>query len=100
MYETSAGKCPFDQWMKGLDGSLRVTVAARIKRIQQGNLGNCKAVGGVFELKFKVGGAIRIYFAYIDGQVILLLHGGNKSRQQDDIKRAQTYWADWQRRNE
>lgn len=99
MYQTESGRTPFESWLKGLDQSLRVKVVGRLERLKHGNLGNCKAVGGVFELKMEVGGGIRIYFGFFGEAVVLLLCGGNKSTQKADIKKAKMYWDDWTWRN-
>ena len=67
-----------------------MSVLKRIERTKIGLFGDHKSVGkGVSELKFKTG--IRIYYAEIDNQILLLLLGGNKTRQSDDIKKAQEY---------
>ena len=95
-YVGKNGKAPFDEWFEKLDGSLRARVRARIKRIEQtGNLGVYKAIGLICELKFSVGGGVRVYFAQEENNLILLLVGGNKSKQRVDIKRAMEYWEDY-----
>lgn len=95
-YVGNNGRTPFDEWFKKLDSSLRARVRARIKRIEHtGNLGFCRPVGPLYELKFSIGGGVRIYFAKEQDDLILLLVGGNKSRQQDDIEKAIKYWEDY-----
>jgi putative addiction module killer protein len=40
----------------------------------------------------------RVYFGQIGLTIVLLLCGGDKSTQQQDIRRAKEYWADYERR--
>ncbi len=97
-YETSDGKIPFKQWYKRLDNSLKGKINQRLKRIITGNYGSYRTLSGdVFELKFING--VRIYFAEQDRTIILLLLGGNKTRQSDDIEKAQKYLKDHKERN-
>ena len=60
--------------------------------IMDENFNNYKSVGdGVFELRFFFGAGYRVYFAFDGENVILLLCGGDKSTQNDDIKKAKEY---------
>ena len=53
---------------------------------------NYKSVGdGIYELRFFFGAGYRVYFAFDGENVILLLCGGDKSTQNDDIKKAKEY---------
>ena len=62
---------------------------------QYGKFRNLKK--GISELKFDSGE--RIYFAELGNVIILLLQGGNKTRQSNDIKVAQEYLQDYLERN-
>jgi putative addiction module killer protein len=54
-----------------------------------------RSVGeGVCESKIDLGPGYRIYYA-IDGQMIVLLCGGDKSAQDEDIRRAKSFWEDY-----
>lgn len=54
-----------------------------------GNLGDCKSVGDdVSEMRIDYGPGHRLYFAWREDKLILLLVGGDKSTQQKDIVRA------------
>ena len=66
-------------------------------RVEEGNFGAHESVGdGVFELKEYYGPGYRVYYGLIDSTTVLLLCGGDKSTQKQDIKRAKAYWADYQ----
>lgn len=66
---------------------------------QAGHLGDTRSVGGgVFEMRIHVGQGYRVYYGRQGDALVILLCGGSKSTQKDDIQAAQGYWADWRRR--
>jgi putative addiction module killer protein len=68
-------------------------------RLEQGNLSNTKSVGGgVLEYRLDFGPGYRIYFGRDGDDLIILLCGGTKQRQRQDILRAQVHWSDYKRR--
>lgn len=78
----------------------KTSVLKRVNRIEQGNFGDHKFCrDGIWELRINVGAGYRVYYAISGKQVVLLLCGGSKKTQNDDIDRACAYWQDWQRRN-
>ncbi len=85
----------FTEWLDGLsDASVRGMIAARIKRLERGLMGDVEPVGnGVSELRIHFGVGWRIYFVQRGGQVIVLLVGGSKRTQKTDIKRAKALAA-------
>ena len=99
-YITPDDKTPFLKWLESLrDIKARAKIRTRLDRVQVGNLGDHRPVGkGVWELKIDYGPGYRVYFGKIGSSVILLLCGGDKSTQQQDISKAQEYWADYERR--
>lgn len=64
-------------------------IQARIDRAECGNLGDCVPVGqGVSEMRVHYGPGYRIYFVQRGTEIIVLLAGGDKSTQTEDIKAA------------
>jgi putative addiction module killer protein len=80
----------FDKWLKELrDLHARARIFERIRRLREGNLGDIKPVGkGVSEMRISYGPGYRLYYAQHGGSLIILLCGGDKSSQKEDIARA------------
>ena len=80
----------FKKWLHKLRDDNAVTeILTHIDRMKLGNLGKVKNVGGnVFEKKIYYGPGYRLYFANKNGQLIVILCGGDKSTQQKDIEKA------------
>jgi len=99
-YPRDDGSRPFSKWLDGLrDRGAQDKIAARLKRVALGNLGNYRSVGdGVCELKIDYGAGYRVYFGQIGSVVVLLLCGGDKGSQDRDIKLAKEFWKDYAKR--
>jgi putative addiction module killer protein len=80
----------FDVWLKDLRDSVgKARIIARIRSAEAGNFGDCEPVGdGISELRIHCGPGYRLYYTRKGKIVYLLLCGGNKSTQKQDIKKA------------
>ena len=80
----------FKRWVaKVKDRQARKAIAMRLLRAEAGNLGDVKSVSGaVNEMRIFVGKGYRIYFTVRNGQLVILLCGGDKSSQARDIEQA------------
>jgi len=97
-YEKPNGKIPFKEWRSKLDNAVKAKVDIRIKRAEFCNYSKHRRLfGNIIELKFDDG--IRVYFAEAANEIILLLLGGNKTRQDKDIQTAKEYYEDYKTRN-
>jgi putative addiction module killer protein len=94
-YITDNGISPFAEWFMSLrDRRAQSKIELRLRRMELGNWGDCKALGsGLYELRVDTGPGYRIYFGEVGATVVLLLCGGDKSTQDKDIKKAQLYWS-------
>lgn len=71
-------------------------MATAIYRLGLGNSSNVKRVGsGVFEIRIDFGAGYRIYFGNDGQQIVILLCGGTKERQQRVIALAKELWLDY-----
>ena len=91
------GTCPFEDWFKDIrDTRTKQRIQVRLDRIECGNLGEYATVGeGVSEFKLNFGSGYRIYFGRTGTTLIVLLVGGDKSTQDNDIKTARQFWKDY-----
>lgn len=80
----------YKRWFSKLrDSRARARIDIRIRRVALGNLGDSKSVGsGVSELRIDYGPGYRVYFTFIEKEIVVLLAGGDKSTQQSDIRKA------------
>ena len=87
----------YARWFAALrDQRAKHRVDARIRRLSLGHAGDAKPVGGgISELRIDYGPGYRVYFIRRGAEIILLLTGGDKSRQRADIAKAQYLAANW-----
>jgi len=87
----------FADWLGGLrDKQGRAKILARIDRLEDGNPGKTRSVGaGIVEMKIDFGPGYRVYYIQRGKLLILLLCGGDKSTQENDIKRARAMAIQW-----
>ncbi|UEP29989.1 MULTISPECIES: type II toxin-antitoxin system RelE/ParE family toxin [unclassified Burkholderia] len=99
-YQRDDGREPFTEWLNAVrDKVIQARIRERLRRVQTGNFGDCEPVGeGVVELRIHVGASYRVYFGRYGSALILLLSGGDKRSQSDDIRRAHEHWLNWKRR--
>lgn len=80
----------FDAWLSGLaDQTAKARILARLRSAMLGNFGDCEPVGeGVSEMRVHAGPGYRVYYSQLGATLYLLLTGGDKSSQKQDIIRA------------
>lgn len=86
----------YARWYARLrDFRAKARIDARLRRLSLGHLGDAKTLGdGLAELRVDYGPGYRIYYVRRGATVIVLLAGGDKSRQSADIAKARTLAAE------
>ena len=102
-YTDENGRNLFRRSFEELDERSQARVIAGIARIEQGNFGDTRNLGGrVWERRFLGRGAgPRLYYALIGTYDVILLVTGDKSSargQRADIALARRYLRDWESR--
>lgn len=99
IYGDADGREPFRRWVAALDREARHRVDVAIGRLRAGNTSALKSIGsGIAELRIDWGPGYRIYLGRMGDELVILLGGGTKSRQQDDIAAAKVHWMDYKSR--
>ena len=80
----------YRSWFETLkDANIIARIGVRLKRIQGGNMGDVKPVGGrVSEIRIDYGAGYRVYYTIRERTIVILLVGGDKKTQAQDIKTA------------
>ena len=91
------GRSPYADWFNALDAVAAAKVTVAKLRMEQGNLSRVEWFRGIGECKIDWGPGYRIYLAKDGLQLIVLLGGGNKKRQQPDIDEACALWQEYKR---
>ncbi len=93
-YITSDGKNHFSEWLAKIPASHALRVTEALYRMEKGNFGDHKSVGGgVMERRIFGSPALRIYYAQDGKELVILLAGGSKNKQDKDIEKAKALWA-------
>ncbi len=100
-YVDLSGQDLFLHWLDNLkDRQAQARVAVRLTRLENGNFGDCKPIGGgIWELRVDWGPGYRVYYVIEGKHVVLLCEGGDKRTQTADIARATARWNEWQTRS-
>lgn len=98
-YVDEHGHSRFGSWFASLDAAAAARVVVALGKIERGAISNIKPVGeGVAEFKIDLGPGYRIYFGQDGRSLIILLTGGTKKRQNDDVAAAKILWSAYKER--
>ena len=98
-YVDRLGRNPFERWFSKLDDAAQARIIIALDRVEQGNLSVAKGVGaGVLELRLDFGPGYRVYCGKDGETLVILLGGGTKKRQQNDIEIAHELWREYKSR--
>ena len=88
----------FDAWLRSLrDRQTKARIEVRIRRLSLDNPGQYRSLkNGINELKIDYGPGYRVYYTLRNQTLVLLLCGGDKSTQDQDIKTALRILKQWE----
>ncbi len=93
------GKSFYADWFNSLDAITAARIDKFVRRMEQGNMGDSKVVGGgVLELRIDYGPGYRVYYGKDRDRLVILLGGGSKRNQSKDIARAIHRWNTYKKR--
>ena len=79
----------FAKWFQKLDAYIQILLLGHINKLADGKFTSSKPVGdGIHELRIFFQKGYRVYYTNINGEIVILLCGGDKSSQQKDITKA------------
>jgi putative addiction module killer protein len=89
-------KSPFEKWFRKLDPVTAARIDKYLRRMEQGNMGDFKSLGGgVEELRIDYGPGYRVYYGRDGERLTILLGGGLKRSQSRDIVEAKRRWTNY-----
>jgi len=97
-YVREDGAVPYAAWFGDLPTQAAAKVAIARTRLEMGNTSAIKWIGAIGEYRIDWGPGYRIYLAREGKDIVILLSGGTKRRQQVDIERARMLWAEYKAR--
>ncbi|MCR6631399.1 MAG: type II toxin-antitoxin system RelE/ParE family toxin [Magnetospirillum sp.] len=98
-YILEDGRSPFAVWFHKLEARAAAKVAVAKIKLVGGQFGNLKAVGeGVSEYRIDYGPGYRVYLGRDGAELVILLGGGDKTSQSEDIAEAKRLWKEYKHR--
>lgn len=92
---------PLLEWLSSLrDLPAKKAIYTRLQQVKRGSLGDWKVIEGyegIKELRIHINAGYRIYFSQIATDRYLLLCGGDKGTQEEDIKIASECWSNFRK---
>lgn len=92
------GSIPYASWFEDLPAQAAAKVAIARARLEMGNTSAVKWIGAIGEYRIDWGAGYRVYLGKDGDDLVILLGGGTKRRQQADIRHARTLWTEYKTR--
>jgi putative addiction module killer protein len=97
-YVREDGSKPFGAWFDDLSAQAAAKVSTARARLELGNVSAVKWIGVIGEYRIDWGPGYRVYLAKDGEDLVILLGGGTKQRQKQDIERAKALWSEYKAR--
>ena len=102
-YLDGSGNSAFAKWFRRLGSEAAAKVTTALEKMERGLMGDVRPVGeGVSERRIDFGPGYRMYFGSVKDKhttkIVILLCGGSKKSQSEDIKVAKACWKEYKSR--
>ncbi len=97
-YIKEDGSNPYKKWFDTLNARAAAKVTVAKARLEPGHTSSIKWFDGIGEYRINWGPGYRIYLIQDGKELIILLGGGSKKAQQQDIKRAKALCKEYRTR--
>ena len=87
-YIKEDGSNPYKRWFDSLNAIAAAKVTVAMARLELGNTSSIKWFDGIGEYRINWGPGYRLYLVQDGKNLIVLLGGGTKKQQRQDIKKA------------
>ncbi|MDH5185283.1 MAG: type II toxin-antitoxin system RelE/ParE family toxin [Gammaproteobacteria bacterium] len=94
-YIREDGSSPYRKWFDSLNALAAAKVSVAKTRLELGNTSSIKWFAGIGEYRIDWGPGYRIYLIQDGEDLIVLLGGGTKKRQQKDIDEAKAIYKEY-----
>jgi len=97
VYSTQDGSIPFAAWLHGIkESGLVAEVLIGIDALVSGDFRDCRSLGcGVFERRVSLYPPLRIFFALVGKEGLLVLAGTSDSSKKDGAEQALKIWKEF-----
>lgn len=87
----------FKLWLNELkDPIAKIAIIRRLERAKNGHFGDHKSLGdGIYEMRLMINKGYRIYYARKGEIIYLIINGGYKGSQEQDIAVAKRFWKQY-----
>ena len=97
-YIKEDGSNPYKKWFDSLNTQAAVKITTAKVRLELGNISSIKWFSGIGEYKIHWGPGYRIYLGRDGKDLIILLGGGTKNKQQTNINEAKKLFKEYKSR--
>ena len=97
IYQQSSGRQPFVEWLYTLKNvKTQARIESRVRRLSLDHWGDHKHLGdGIIELRLDFGPGYGVYCSRVGDTTVILLAGGDKGTQRQDIAKAERFLNDY-----
>ena len=99
-YIKEDGSSPYRKWFNSLNAHAAAKITVGKARLEMGNTSSIKWFGGIGEYRINWGPGYRIYLIQDGEELIILLGGSTKQRQQYAIKKAKDLYKEYKSRKQ